>query len=98
MGNITQFSAALKALTSAPRCLRNITQWNLAFTRYAISAIAVGQVSWTWFVTHQQMVLRIASEETPMISIFYDEISRMQWARRAAKRGYNIDGYDRNQC
>ena len=85
MGNITQFSAALKALTSAPRCFRNITQWSLAFSRYAIAAVAVGQVNWTWVITHMQMVLRIASEETPLIAILYDEISRKQWARRAAK-------------
>ena len=84
-GNITQLSAALKSLTSAPRCFRNITQWSIAFTRYAVAAIAVGQVTWPWYVMHQQMILRIATEESPLVAILYDEISRKQWARRAAK-------------
>ena len=84
-GNITQLSAALKSLTSAPRCFRNITQWNIAFTRYAVAAIAVEQVTWPWYIMHQQMILRIATEESALIAILYDEISRKQWARRAAK-------------
>ena len=43
-GNLGQLGQALKSLTTAPRCFRNISQWSAAFLRYGIVAVACKQV------------------------------------------------------
>ena len=80
-GNFSQFSKAIHALTTAPRCFRTIAQWSTAFLRYAVAAIAIKQITWPFVICHAQMILRISMEESMMIAVIYDEIQRKAWAR-----------------
>ena len=75
-GTISQLSATLKAITTAPRFFRNLTQWTTAFTRYAVVAVASKQISWEWVFIHMKVVKRVALEYNPMIAILYDELKR----------------------
>ena len=84
-GNLAQLGQALKSLTSSVRCFRTMSQWSTAFIRYSVAAMAMEQVTLDWVVCHQQMVMRIAIEETTMVAILYDELQRKAWARRSSR-------------
>ena len=90
-GNLGQLSGALKALTTSPRMLRNMTQWSLAFSRYAVVAIAAEQVDWKFVTMHTQNVLRVSIENNSTVGILYDELLRKNWARRASKNDSSLD-------
>ena len=90
-GNLSQLGSAIKALTRAPRCFRNMSQCTAAFLRYAIAAIAAEQLSWPWVSMHLQMVVRLSLEEPTMIAIIYDDLFRKSLSRRAANCDPTLD-------
>ena len=90
-GNLSQLGSAIKALTTAPRCFRNMSQWTAAFLRYAIAAIAAEQLTWPWICMHMQMVVRLSLEESTLIAIIYDDLFRKSLSRRAAKGDPSLD-------
>ena len=76
---------AIKALTTAPRTFRNMSQWTTAFMRYAVVAVAMGQVDSQFVTVHVQTVMRVSLEESTMVALIYDDLQRKTWSRRAAK-------------
>ena len=75
-GTISQLSQTLKAITTAPRCFRNLRQWVSAFSRYVVAAVSSEQVGWDWVNVHIPTVTRVSLEYSPMVAILYDEVRR----------------------
>ena len=73
---ISQLSQPLQAITTAPGCFRNLTQWVSAFCRYSVAAVSSEQVGWDWVNVHIQTVARVSLEYSPMVAILYDEVRR----------------------
>eukprot|EP00438_Fugacium_kawagutii_P029513 Skav222739 [mRNA] locus=scaffold2390:473992:475065:+ [translate_table: standard] len=96
ISSLQDLGKALKSATASPRFFRTVSQWNGAFLRYAIVAVATGQLSWPAVLAHVDNVLQLAEQERmkgnrPFLAFLYEELLRKNWARRAEKGDPSLD-------
>ena len=89
--NLQELGRALKSATASTRFFRSVSQWNGAFKRYAVVAVAAKQLSWPDVLSHADIVMQLAEQERlkgrpPYLAFVYEEIVRKSFARRAEKR------------
>ena len=90
VGNLDQLSSALRRAMQNPRAFRNFQQWATAFWRYAMVAVAIGQVKWAFVFAHFNVIAKMFEEEKT-IAFLYDDLCRRQWAKRAQAGDPELD-------
>ena len=90
---IKDLARALGAQSKAPRPL-NLLQWQAGFDRYAIAAVATGQLSLCATMAHKDICMQVAARAKGKVdargearrhwlAIVYDELARRDWSERA---------------
>ena len=84
----TALQLASEESSASSRCFRNVQRWVAASTRYATTAVATKQVTWTVTLGHLDVVLQICEQEkikgrAAYLAFLYDDLVRRQRARRA---------------
>jgi len=87
---------ALCAAATAPRAFTSLGQWHAAWRRYAPVAVCTGQLSWRSAAQHEEVIDRLFEDEraagrNPLIALVYDEVARLEWARRASRSDPSFD-------
>ena len=72
---------ALRKATTTSRAFRSVTQWTLAFQRYAVVAVGTGQLTQVTVYWHMAIILKLVEEEATnkgdsMVAILYHEMLR----------------------
>ena len=88
--------AALKAATQTPKFFRSLAQWTAVFTRYAVVAVSMNQLTWDAVMAHLDVVMKISEEakavgDSMYLAILYDDLQRKSVADRASKRDPGLD-------
>ena len=88
--------AALRGATAGRLLFRSVQQWNGAYWRYALAAIAAEQITMVQAVIHCDMIMQLAELEKmekrpPYLAFLYDELLRKQIEKRVQKRDPNIN-------
>ena len=83
-----QLGAALKHAARAPRFFRTMAQWNGAFTRFLVAAVAAGQWTCAQGLAYVNVISSLVDKEQsagrgPYLAFLYDEMLRRSVARRA---------------
>ena len=79
-------------------------QWLLAWERYALAAVATGQLSFSASIRHKLVVAEIAANSTaegraPLLGVLFDKLSRKSWedTSRKLQMAFDIDNLVGNQ-
>ena len=93
---ISQLHNALRSASTAPRFFRDVNQWNAAFLRYAVAAIATNQLTWSSVLGHMSVMHRLTADSkaaghSPFLGLLYDELLRREWARRMERKDPSMD-------
>ena len=93
---LQSLSAALRGALATPRAFRSIAQWQAAFMRFSVLALAVGQWTLPQIISYVAMLMQLAEEErsrgaSPLIITIYDALSRIEWAQRCLRCDQTFD-------
>ena len=93
---LAKLGQALRGATAGRVFFRSVQQWNGAYWRYALVAIAAEQITMVQAVIHCDMIMQLAEQEKiekrpPYLAFLYDELLRTQIEKRVQKRDPNIN-------
>ena len=92
---LAKLGQALRGATAGRLFFRSVQQWNGAYWRYALVAIAAEQITMVQAAIHCDMIMQLAEQEKierrpPYLAFLYDELLRKQIEKRVQKRDPNI--------
>ena len=76
------------AKATPKRVLPTLSQWHLAWSRYAVGAHATGQLSYAAAAAHRDVCMAVGLgaaryKRRVQLAVYYDEQARKDWAERS---------------
>ena len=79
---------AMGAKATPKRVLPTLSQWHLAWSRYAVGAHATGQLTYAAAAAHRDVCMAVGlgaarNKRRVQLAVYYDEQARKDWAERS---------------